>query len=198
MCNYVCDVNKGFTCGAENLNSIWNIQEYNGHEVVDQQLCKDDRIYEPPNCSRKGGYNPRDLCMTTCNSETLISDKEACGIQCIDYNISDLKEMKKSHDICVAECVNDKANEPSPIGCFKDDWDRDLTKFLGNDFTPERCIKEGQQSQMTYVGLQNGNECWGDVSLGSLGKAPINECHVPCSRDHSKWQQFLTQKNFNE
>ena len=40
---------------------------------------------------------------------------------------------------------------------------------------------------MTYVGLQNGNECWADISLGNHGWAKDKRCHIPCSRDHSKF-----------
>ena len=75
--------------------------------------------------------------MTTCNSESIVSTRESCGIECIDYEFTDKKEMAKNHDICVEKCINKKANEPSPIGCFVDAWNRDLKKKLGADLTTE-------------------------------------------------------------
>jgi len=33
-------------------------------------LCK----IKVPDCSHNGGYNPKDLCMQTCQSKTLMSD----------------------------------------------------------------------------------------------------------------------------
>ena len=45
MCNWVCHFDKGFTCGADALNSVWDIQEYNGPSVPKTPLCKDERIY---------------------------------------------------------------------------------------------------------------------------------------------------------
>lgn len=53
--------------------------------------------------------------------------------------------------------------------------------------TIEECIKRGQDEDMVYIGLQHGNECWGDTSLGGYGKAEDSECHMPCSRDNSKF-----------
>ena len=36
--------------------------------------------------------------------------------------------------------------------------------------TIEECIQRGKDEDMLYVGLQYGNECWGDTSLGGYGK----------------------------
>jgi len=46
--------------------------------------------------------------MNTCNSETLISEREACGIKCIDYKTADIKDLEVAHKLCVNKCVNDK------------------------------------------------------------------------------------------
>jgi len=48
-----------------------------------------------PDCSQKGGYNPRDLCMMSCNSKTLIDDKTSCGLSCISYNKMKTEEEKE-------------------------------------------------------------------------------------------------------
>ena len=73
--------------------------------------------------------------------------------------------------------------EPTPIGCFKDGEDRDLDKKLAKDLTTDDCINLGKVNNYRYVGLQNGDECWGGNSVGSLGLAKDSECHKPCSRD---------------
>ena len=49
QCNYICDYDKGYVCGGENRNTIWDISKYNGNET-DQPLCK-TKIYHPKNCS---------------------------------------------------------------------------------------------------------------------------------------------------
>lgn len=53
--------------------------------------------------------------------------------------------------------------------------------------TIEECIQRGLDEGLIYVGLQHGNECWGDKTLGGYGKADDAECHMPCSRDVSKF-----------
>ena len=55
------------------------------------------------------------------------------------------------------------------------------------DLTIEQCIQAGNDQSLVYVGLQNGDECWGDMSLGSYGKANLKECHIPCSREHNRF-----------
>ena len=80
-----------------------------------------------------------------------------------------------------------KEKEPTPIGCFKDLWKRDLRNFLGYDLTIEECIIKGKEINDIYVGLQHGNECWADSTIGGYGKADDNDCKMPCSRDHSKF-----------
>jgi len=71
-----------------------------------------------------------------------------------------------------------------------------LRERLGIDMTIEECIQRGKDEDLLYVGLQHGNECWGDVSLGGYGKVEDAECHMPCSRDTSKfcgggWRNFV-------
>lgn len=182
-CNYVCTTDKGKTCGGKDRQSVWGLQRYTGH-LTETPLCSTE-IYRPPDCSKKGGYNPREICMQTCNSKTMIDDKESCGLQCISYDFTTKEQMEKKHMECTDKCIEDKKNEPTSIGCFKDYWTRDLRKSLGRDLTIEQCIKKGKENSFVYVGLQHGNECWGDDSIGAYGIAEDYECQMPCSRDHS-------------
>ena len=38
-CNYMCDQDKGKTCGGEGLNSVWEIKTYTGY-MVNMPLCR--------------------------------------------------------------------------------------------------------------------------------------------------------------
>ena len=107
-CNYVCKKEKGYTCGGLKKNSVWNLGWYNGDQSK-KPLCK-TRIYAPPDCSLRGGYNPRDLCMTTCLSHTQISEVETCGLECIDYHFTTKDDMAKKHNGCVQRCMDARNN----------------------------------------------------------------------------------------
>lgn len=133
--------------------------------------------------------------MTNCNSVTTIHDTESCSLQCVDtgysdkviadpiYHIRHSVEHARDHQLCVDKCVAAKQNEPSSIGCFKDAWERDLPTQLGTDLTIEQCISAGKLKKLKYVGVEAGNECWGDDTIGKYGKAQPWECTMPCSRD---------------
>ena len=122
--------------------------------------------------------------MQTCHSKTYVSDENACSMKCLDYDFTSKGEMEKRHSKCTEKCLKTFNNRPTAIGCFGDEADRDLRNFLGNDLTVEECIKKGQDTPGTvYVGLQNGNECWGDDSLGRYDKVEDNRCNMPCVKD---------------
>ena len=83
--------------------------------------------------------------MMSCNSKTLINDKESCGLACISYDIMNTEEDRaknlKQHNQCVDKCIKGKNNQPTPIGCFADSiYDRDLSTHLGNYLTIDQCI----------------------------------------------------------
>jgi hypothetical protein len=61
QCSYVCGADKGFTCGGNQIYSLWDVSNYNGFNSM-TPLCK-SKVYAPPDCSKYGGYNPKDLCM---------------------------------------------------------------------------------------------------------------------------------------
>ena len=60
-------------------------------------LCK----VNVPDCAQYGGYNPKDLCMQTCHSKTIISEENYCGLKCIDYNFTNKEEMEIKHSKCL-------------------------------------------------------------------------------------------------
>jgi hypothetical protein len=55
------------------------------------------------------------------------------------------------------------------VGCFRDYFKRDLNNSLGENLSTEECIAAGKKGGFTYVGLQNGNECFADKKLGGYG-----------------------------
>lgn len=125
--------------------------------------------------------------MQTCRSETQISEFDTCGLECIDYHFTNKADMAKKHDGCVQACMADRDNQPSPVGCFRDYFKRDLNHSLGENLSTEECIAAGKKGGYTYVGLQNGNECFADKKLGGYGMVADNQCHMPCVHDHSKF-----------
>lgn len=76
------------------------------------------------------------------------------------------------HKDCVEDCMIAHNNTPTPVGCFIDGTDdnRDLQYWIGTDMSIEECIEAGQYEKYRYIGLQHGNECWGDQHIGSLGR----------------------------
>jgi len=117
----------------------------------------------------------------------MVNSEEYCSLKCVEFIFKSDTDKSVKHKTCVDVCLANKENEPTPIGCFNDKADRDLREILGTDMTIEECIKRGQDEDMLYVGLQHGNECWGDTNLGGYGKADDSECHMPCSRDNFKF-----------
>ena len=91
-CNYLCDKDKTKICGSENYNSVWDVSGYSGY-LVNLPLCRRN-ISRPKDCRAYGGYNPRDLCMQTCRSDTRMTPEDECAISCLDYRTSytDLNE----------------------------------------------------------------------------------------------------------
>ena len=80
--------------------------------------------------------------MQSCNSKTIIDDKESCGLQCISYHTIKNEEDKatelKYHNECVDQCIKDKNNEPTPLGCFEDNIsNRELVEHIGDNLTVE-------------------------------------------------------------
>jgi len=47
----------------------------------------------------------------------------------------------------------DRDNQPSPVGCFRDYFKRDLNHSLGENLSTEECIAAGKKGGYTYVGL---------------------------------------------
>jgi hypothetical protein len=96
------------------------------------------------------------------------------------------KDIEEMHKQCVEVCMDAHNDTPTPVGCFIDGTDeqRDLENWLGTDMSIEECIVAGRYQDFRYIGLQHGNECWGDKTIGGQGRVPSSECHMPCSRDN--------------
>jgi len=69
----------------------------------------------------------------------------------------------------------DGAIEMPYVGCFEDKEERDLPNLLKKSSSldvEKDCFKAGIDQGFTYVGLQNGDECWGGNEIGKHGKKP--------------------------
>jgi len=73
------------------------------------------------------------------------------------------------------------------IGCFVDDpTNPSLTGYLGEVNDQEQCILRGKESNYQYVGIQQGNKCFGTNILPDNSKmVERNKCNVKCN-DNSK------------
>jgi len=72
------------------------------------------------------------------------------------------------------------------LGCFKDNWTRDLRLFLARSKTFDECVDLAKEKKQYYVGFQNGNECWGDTNIGAFEKVDDSECNMPCVDNKDK------------
>lgn len=73
------------------------------------------------------------------------------------------------------------------IGCYLDDPSNPLlTDYLGEVDNQEKCIIKGKDSNYQYVGIQQGNKCFGtNVLPDNLKKVERNKCNIKCN-DKSK------------
>lgn len=71
-----------------------------------------------------------------------------------------------------------------PVGCFRDAPDRDLPVGLdGGRFTEGRCRRACRQRGHRFAALQYGGQCFCGDTYGRYGRAPDNECGMPCRRN---------------
>ena len=84
---------------------------------------------------------------------------------------------------CKQKCGGD-TNFIKYKGCYMDEnteeEDRDLPKYIGLNLDIDTCFLEAKKANLKYLGLQNGNECWGGNTYGAKGKAPEAECSLEC------------------
>ena len=87
---------------------------------------------------------------------------------------------------CKTDCIDSTINAPKPMGCFKDNWQRDLRNLIGYNLSFDECVEKANENNYYYIGLQAGNECWGDINIGLFEQVEYEECTMPCSYDKSK------------
>lgn len=84
------------------------------------------------------------------------------------------------------EDITPRKKEEEYVGCYKDQWDRDLSGyFFSSDLmTPEACKLSCAKKGFSYAGVQYGGQCFCGNGYGKYGKA--ENCDMPCSGDASK------------
>ncbi|HHB76261.1 MAG TPA: hypothetical protein ENK84_06935, partial [Desulfobulbus sp.] len=77
-------------------------------------------------------------------------------------------------------------SNPSYLGCFKDQKNRDLTGFSFNapNMTKELCMTKCRQKGFQYAGLQYSRYCFCGDTYGKSGKA--YNCNMPCAGHKSE------------
>lgn len=98
----------------------------------------------------------------------------------------------------------DKIEEPTRLGCYKDDNARFLKGLPAPHYikipelTPEKCFEHCKQNNFRYAGVQAGYACLCDNQpvRGFGEKMPDSECNMPCTGDGSKkcgsyWRQDI-------
>lgn len=84
---------------------------------------------------------------------------------------------------CKSNCAGD-TSYLKYLGCFVDEDDRDLPRYIGWNMKIEDCFASGKKAGYKYVGLQNGGECWGSKDrFGSKGRAPEADCSMYCRKN---------------
>ena len=78
----------------------------------------------------------------------------------------------------------DDGLEISRVGCYKDDWERDMPyqvhHYTSLTNTPRRCLASCNLLGFQYAGLQKA-ECWCANSYGSKGQADDSQCGQECA-----------------
>jgi hypothetical protein len=67
------------------------------------------------------------------------------------------------------------------IGCFKDNWTRDLSGFTTNSpgMTTEKCVSLCREKGAAYAATQYGQHCFCGNSYGKYG--PATNCDMKCA-----------------
>jgi hypothetical protein len=70
-------------------------------------------------------------------------------------------------------------------------------KASSDAMTVESCVAIAQASGYSYVGLENGKECWvGNALLNPLTIAPPSSCNSPCGGDTTELCGGATRLSF--
>lgn len=84
---------------------------------------------------------------------------------------------------CTESRFSNAASFASSLGCFMEGDDRDLEIRLGTDLTWAECHDAGKKRGLNFVGISNGNECWGSLKIGKYPKVAAQECSKDCPKD---------------
>lgn len=81
--------------------------------------------------------------------------------------------------------IDSASQRVSFLGCYKDDWQRDLpfqlSYYSSRSLTPSKCVASCQASGYKYAGLQK-HECWCGTSFGKYDKVDDSECSSSCGQ----------------
>lgn len=107
----------------------------------------------------------------------------------VEQNIEELNKPNLLEKNPLEHNLNDfeKSLDNQFIGCFVDDpTNPSLTGYLGEVDDQEQCILRGKEANYQYVGIQQGNKCFGANILPDNSKmADRHKCNVKCN-DKSK------------
>ena len=74
-CNMPCARNIWQKCGASFRQLIFDLRQIGPSK-------KDCGTNVPVDCTKKAGYDPKDVCLQTCVSPTEVDEKQGCVMQC--------------------------------------------------------------------------------------------------------------------
>jgi hypothetical protein len=109
---------------------------------------------------------------------------------CMATPTAERKAMSKLKADALATCQAAPPPPPPPppsgpayLGCFKDATARDLDgRMLNRDnMTPALCFSYCREEGYTFAGLQYGRQCYCGQNFGRYGKAPNEDCALPCA-----------------
>ena len=89
--------------------------------------------------------------------------------------------------LCRATCFSMTGTTEKPtagfryIGCFKDNWTRDLSGFTtySPSMTTEKCVSLCREKANSYAATQYGQQCFCGNSYGKYG--PATNCDMKCA-----------------
>lgn len=94
-----------------------------------------------------------------------------------------MKEKIQEEKIPPKLSAYDKEIAPYYVGCYSDDpTNLSMKEYLGVVSNPVECMKLGKKHGFDYIGIQQGDKCYGSKELPKTSKVDEKHCGIHCNQ----------------
>lgn len=95
-----------------------------------------------------------------------------------------IEKIKKEEEESEHKMTNyEKELLPYYVGCYSDDpTNLSMKSYLGVVSNPSACINKGKENKLKYVGIQQGDKCYGSNQIPMTSKVDEKYCNMNCNQ----------------